>query len=319
MNTVSRILITVLLATASLTTAVTVWADDPETIVDFMVLCTSEGQICDPSHSIEIGIETSSFLQVQYSVPPSHCSSVRIIVSVDGSTKVTTGFFGWLGASGPFAELPLSTGVLDLGPESPGTHVLTIQGEGQQGGCNTGQLESWGGSLRILTSVSPECNGALATIVGTDGPDALIGTVGPDVIVGLGGDDTILGGGGRDTICGGQGDDIINGGSGADWVSGGQGSDMVRGGLGRDRLLGGPGNDVLRGGKGGDRLWGGSGHDVLDGGPGRDKLFGEGGDDMIAGRGGNDTIKCGPGVDFADGGPHEDTALADCEFQTGIP
>ena len=46
------------------------------------------------------------------------------------------------------------------------------------------------------------CEGAEATIVGTEENDVLVGTMDVDVIVGLGGEDEISGKGGDDLICG---------------------------------------------------------------------------------------------------------------------
>ena len=123
-----------------------------ETVIpDFSVTCTSTGQLCDPPFSVsgEIG----SVLQVRYFALSTHCSSLRVHLLVDGILKVTTGFLGWPGATSPFAELPLDTGLVDLGPVSPGAHLISVQAEGQVSGCNVGKPFSWGGSLKVLTNV----------------------------------------------------------------------------------------------------------------------------------------------------------------------
>ena len=82
------------------------------------------------------------------------------------------------------------------------------------------------------------CQGRVATIVGTEGNDRLQGTDGNDVIAGLGGNDKISGRGGHDRICGGAGNDVINGGKGNDRLQGGDGFDRITGGKGRDRCSG---------------------------------------------------------------------------------
>ena len=122
-------------------------------ISDFLVTCTSTGQLCDPPFSVsgEIG----SVLQVQYVVLSAHCSSLKVPLFVDGPLKVTTGFLGWPGAPSPFAELPFDTGLVDLGPVSPGAHLISVQAEGQVSGCNSGQPGSWGGSLTRLPQLGP--------------------------------------------------------------------------------------------------------------------------------------------------------------------
>lgn len=74
--------------------------------------------------------------------PDKDCSSIRLNIFVDGNLKETTGFLG------PGA----GTGLLDLGPVTAGTHAISLQAEGQLGGCNFGDLVAWGGSLRVFTS-----------------------------------------------------------------------------------------------------------------------------------------------------------------------
>jgi Ca2+-binding RTX toxin-like protein len=107
---------------------------------------------------------------------------------------------------------------------------------------------------------SEMCGTRVATIVGTDNPEALTGTVGDDVIVGKGGDDTIVGLAGNDALCGGDGNDTIDGGEGDDNVDGDDpagllpGIDTIEGGPGGDFIEGGPGDDVINGGDGFDNL-----------------------------------------------------------------
>lgn len=65
------------------------------------------------------------------------------------------------------------------------------------------------------------CAGVPATIVGTDGDDALTGTPGDDVIVALDGADTVDAGAGNDLVCGDAGPDSLLGGAGDDRLHGG--------------------------------------------------------------------------------------------------
>jgi Ca2+-binding RTX toxin-like protein len=90
------------------------------------------------------------------------------------------------------------------------------------------------------------CRGLPATIVGTQGDDALNGTAKRDV-VSLGvGNDTFTGGAGNDLICGGDGDDVVRGGAGKDNLFGEAGNDVLKGGKGADKCVGGPGADVAK-------------------------------------------------------------------------
>jgi hypothetical protein len=105
------------------------------------------------------------------------------------------------------------------------------------------------------------CKGIAATIVGTDGNDALTGTPGADAIAALGGNDKVLGLAGNDTICGGSGKDTLKGGAGNDFLGGQKGNDKLYGQKANDMLSGKAGNDTLKGGPGKDKLKGGAGRD----------------------------------------------------------
>jgi len=252
-------------------------------IPDFAVTCTNTGQLCDPPFSVSV--ETGTDLKARYFVRREHCSSIRVRIFLDGALRLTTGFFGWPGSPPPFADLPFGTGLIDFGPVSPGTHLISIQGEGQPGGCNATGPVSWGGSLDLFHATAvqvvqvpgqPEvpvpvpvsvqspihlCNGLPANIVGDGDGNTLYGTPGNDVIDGLAGNDTIFGLGGNDIICGGLGRDKLYGGSGDDKLYGDAGNDVLKGGAGKDRLFGDSGKDAMDGQSGSDRCNGGSGKD----------------------------------------------------------
>ena len=188
------------------------------------------------------------------------------------------------------------------------------------------------------------CGGSVATIIGSEGADAISGTQGDDVIVGLGGNDIVCAGPGNDTVYSGSGDDRTYGQAGSDRLVGGAGNDTLRGDDGNDRLFGNSGNDILVGnagkdtlvgGRGNDHLLSNMGNDQLVGGPGRDVLVGGGGNDrlfgnlghdalvggpsrdILVGRQGNDILKCGPGADTANGGLGTDTATG-CEAMVQV-
>lgn len=92
------------------------------------------------------------------------------------------------------------------------------------------------------------CDGKVATVVGTSGPDVISGTPGPDVIAGLGGTDRILAGDGDDVICGGDGADRLSGEGGDDVIYAGKAQrydSRAGNGYRPDVLNGGPGDDFL--------------------------------------------------------------------------
>lgn len=153
------------------------------------------------------------------------------------------------------------------------------------------------------------CQGKVATIAGTAGPDVLAGTAGPDVIVGRGGDDVTSAGDGDDLVCAGDGDDTVVAAAGSDRVFGGAGGDRLQGGTGADLLDGGPGDDLLEGQAGGDTLAGGEGADGLYGGTGDDTLSGGLGDDRLYGYDGADRLSGNAGADFLAGGRGNDLLI----------
>jgi hypothetical protein len=103
----------------------------------FSINCTSSGQLCSPT--FDVAITTNGLLQVSYTASPGHCSDVRVHFLVDDVELGATGFLA------PGA----SSGILSLSPVSPGTHILSLQGEGQVGGCNVGSVANWGGTVQI--------------------------------------------------------------------------------------------------------------------------------------------------------------------------
>jgi Ca2+-binding RTX toxin-like protein len=75
-----------------------------------------------------------------------------------------------------------------------------------------------------------------ATLVGTNGSNALIGTRGPDTIYGLNGFDVLEGKAGEDELYAGKGPDEAYGAKAADYLVGGSG---------RDQLYSQQGNDII--------------------------------------------------------------------------
>ena len=132
----------------------------------------------------------------------------------------------------------------------------------------------------------PNCDGLVASKVGTAKKDAVVGTAGADVVVALGGPDDVRGLAGDDALCG---DD---------------GNDAVLGGDGDDVLLGGAGNDALQGGTGDDVLYSGAGVNAITGADGADTVY--------ALNGKPDTIACGSGADVVSA-DFFDAVKKDCE------
>jgi len=104
------------------------------------VFCTAPlSQTCNPAAVHGFTTKQSGTVRVRFvSNSPGVCSSFRVTVSIDGGTALTSGF---VGPHGKTAPLPFSL--------SAGPHQLSIQAEGEVGGCNVGELFSWGGTVRI--------------------------------------------------------------------------------------------------------------------------------------------------------------------------
>jgi hypothetical protein len=96
-----------------------------------------------------ITVSTLGVLQIEIETGYSACSDIFFHILVDDS-KVYTTF-----QLGPINET-YSTGLIDLGPVKPGKHKLTLSPEGvpnnDDGSCNYGSLDSWGGYLVVYTS-----------------------------------------------------------------------------------------------------------------------------------------------------------------------
>ena len=107
------------------------------------VTCTSTGQVCTPA--FEVPVTTNAVLQLQFTAAASHCSAIAVAFGVNGSYGL------------PSAPLNPgeSTPIVDAGPVIPGTYLIAVQATGVLGGCNTGSLASWGGTLAVSTSAGP--------------------------------------------------------------------------------------------------------------------------------------------------------------------
>jgi hypothetical protein len=93
-----------------------------------------------PQLDEEVDFETAGDLRMNFLFTNKACSELRLSIFLDGKLLKQTGFFDE------------KTGILDLGPVSSGKHTLKLSPKGRVGGCNTGHLESWGGTLIFYIS-----------------------------------------------------------------------------------------------------------------------------------------------------------------------
>jgi hypothetical protein len=105
------------------------------------IFCGGVGQLC--AATFDLPVQTASLLTVQYTASPQNCADVSMHFLVDGAPR---------GVSGELAPGSAS-GFFELGPVSPpGGHLLQLQAEGFLGGCDSGTLTSWSGTLEIHTT-----------------------------------------------------------------------------------------------------------------------------------------------------------------------
>ncbi len=104
---------------------------------EFATICVGDGQACGTTS--DFMVDTCGLLMVEYVAPLSHCSALSVRIKVDGVLVHTTGVL-----------LPTeSSGLIEIGPVAPGTHVISLESVGVLGGCNAGIVENWGGTLYI--------------------------------------------------------------------------------------------------------------------------------------------------------------------------
>lgn len=103
--------------------------------------CTGTSQVCSPRWTVCQTASTSGTAYATFTVPVGACSSVYVRFYVNGVYKTQSALLG----SG------MSSGRLSLGTVGAGCHEFALEAVGAVGGCNTGILYSWGGSLKLET------------------------------------------------------------------------------------------------------------------------------------------------------------------------
>ncbi len=115
--------------------------DDFHTYGPIAVQSNGDGELSSGTYTIRLA--TAQTLMVNYVASRAHCSSLRMHFLLDGQERSVSGEI----APGQ------RTGFVDLGPVSPGNHLVGLQAEGIPGGCNTGRLLAWEGSAEVWTSL----------------------------------------------------------------------------------------------------------------------------------------------------------------------
>jgi hypothetical protein len=119
------------------------------------VACRGTGQSCDVP--FELPLRPSAVLRVRFDTSPEQCSDIRVTLSVVNRLElplVGTQVMTLVSSTSPFMAHGGSTEelALDRLPSLPGDTVLRVTAEGREGGCNTGRLERFGGTLIVISS-----------------------------------------------------------------------------------------------------------------------------------------------------------------------
>lgn len=115
--------------------------------------CEGEEPLCNPAQ--HFNVTTDGSLSAEVTAADDNCTAVNVLLSVDGGTPSRT--------NGVAAGA--STGTISLGPVTPGTHTLTVEGEVPSSACD---VRSWLGTLSVTTSGVAATDSALVQPGGTD-------------------------------------------------------------------------------------------------------------------------------------------------------
>ncbi|MGF6736118.1 hypothetical protein OKW50_008291 [Paraburkholderia youngii] len=100
----------------------------------------------DTQHSPQldaiVDFDAGGDVKMDFHVSGKACSQIKFNLFIDGHQVGSTDFFD--------KEL----GLFDLGSVTYGKHSLRVSPEGRVGGCNTGSLQSWGGTLTLYTTTN---------------------------------------------------------------------------------------------------------------------------------------------------------------------
>lgn len=101
-------------------------------------VCAGKSQMCPPVRSLT-SLVSYTDVTVAFMAGGNHCSSVALLLFVDGKRTATTPFTGPSGTAS--VSVPW--------PEDGKSHSLSYEAEGEAGGCNSGVLVSWDGMITV--------------------------------------------------------------------------------------------------------------------------------------------------------------------------
>jgi hypothetical protein len=100
-------------------------------------------QVCPQVPEVNFSALKGEFVLVQFTANQNHCADMIAHILLDhypvGSGRV--------GPGQTFQQKPWA---------GEGNHVISVRAEGVTGGCNTGVVNSWGGTVRIQSLIDPD-------------------------------------------------------------------------------------------------------------------------------------------------------------------
>ena len=108
-----------------------------------LVFCDGTSEDCGIPYQTSVTVGTGP-VTLQFTTLPTHCSTIILTIDAFGQSQTATLDFGTDGMT------TATTGPLDFGTVAAGTYTITLSATGVVGGCNTGALFSWGGTLAVF-------------------------------------------------------------------------------------------------------------------------------------------------------------------------
>jgi len=100
-------------------------------------------QFCTPVPSVDFTVHGERSILVEFTANQNHCADMVAHIIFDGTE---------------WGSNRVGPGQSDGGYEIPvtrGNHTIGVQAEGIEGGCNTGAVSAWGGTLHIESLQDP--------------------------------------------------------------------------------------------------------------------------------------------------------------------
>ena len=112
----------------------------------FVVNCTSTGQVCSPPKTLRLTPpRRGTMTSVRYTTSPQHCSALVLQVVRGGRVLATS---ERIDAGESTVRLTTRISV------PKGTSTMGFRAKGFTGGCNTGRVGSWGGSITATVKLA---------------------------------------------------------------------------------------------------------------------------------------------------------------------